>query len=103
MNHVPSDLAITLESRLDSLRSATNGEMRAVRREFSKQIHGFDGGDVIQLALRVLDRARYELLARYLRTDAGRGEVFGKFDPIRGKKVDKNNHGGFSTEFIGAN
>lgn len=47
------------------------------------------------------DPRQYVLLARYLRTV--RNEVFGKFDPIRGNKVDKNNHGAFSTDFIGQN
>ena len=45
------------------------------------------------------DRRQYTLLARYLA--AGWNGVFGKFDPIRGKKVDKNNHGATSTDFIG--
>lgn len=47
------------------------------------------------------NRADYELLARYLRT--GWSEVFAKFDPIPGKKTDTNNHGAFSTDFIGRN
>jgi hypothetical protein len=45
------------------------------------------------------DRRQYTLLERYLA--AGWNGVFGKFDPIRGKKVDKNNHGATSTDFIG--
>ncbi len=47
------------------------------------------------------DRREYELLARYLA--AGWDEVFRKFDPIRGDKVDMNNHGGLSSDFIGRN
>ncbi len=47
------------------------------------------------------NRADYELLARYLRT--GWDEVFAKFDRIPGKKTDTNNHGAFSTDFIGRN
>jgi hypothetical protein len=47
------------------------------------------------------DPARYTLLARYLAT--GWNEVTRKFDGIRGSKVDMNNHGGFSTDFIGGN
>jgi hypothetical protein len=47
------------------------------------------------------DRREYELLARYLA--AGWDEVFRKFDPIRGEKVDMNNHGGLSSDFIGRN
>jgi hypothetical protein len=47
------------------------------------------------------NRADYELLARYLR--AGWNEVFAKFDRIPGKKTDTNNHGAFSTDFIGRN
>ncbi len=43
---------------------------------------------------------RYELLARYLR--AGWRDLFVKFDAIRGGKTDTNNHGAFSTDFIGA-
>lgn len=43
----------------------------------------------------------YELLARYIR--AGADEFFNKFDLLKGGKYDKNNHGGFSTDFIGAN
>jgi len=47
------------------------------------------------------DPREYILLSRYLRH--GWDWVFGKFDPIRGGKVDKNNHGGISTDFIGRN
>lgn len=43
----------------------------------------------------------YELLARYLRS--GWREMFVKFDAIRGRKTDTNNHGAVSTDFIGAN
>jgi hypothetical protein len=43
----------------------------------------------------------YELLARYLA--AGWSEAFRKFDPIRGDKVDMNNHGAVSSDFIGRN
>lgn len=49
------------------------------------------------------DRAQYELLARYLRAGWPTTEVFRKFDPLRGEKADKNNHGAVSTDFIGAN
>ena len=48
------------------------------------------------------DRREYELLARYFATGWG-AEVFRKFDPIRGDKVDMNNHGGLSSDFIGRN
>jgi hypothetical protein len=47
------------------------------------------------------DRHDYELLARALAS--GWNEVFGKFDPIRGHKLDRNNHGPVSTDFIGQN
>ncbi|MEJ1973047.1 MAG: FAD-dependent oxidoreductase [Lacunisphaera sp.] len=47
------------------------------------------------------DRAAYELLIRYLR--GGWGDVFAKFDAIPHGKTDTNNHGAFSTDFIGAN
>ncbi len=43
----------------------------------------------------------YELLARYLR--AGWRDIFAKFDMIRGRKTDTNNHGAVSTDFIGRN
>lgn len=43
----------------------------------------------------------YELLARYLKT--GTNDLFYKFDTLKGGKVDKNNHGGLSTDFIGRN
>jgi hypothetical protein len=46
-------------------------------------------------------RDQYELLARHLA--AGWNEIFRKFDPIRGSKFDKNNHGSVSTDFIGMN
>lgn len=49
----------------------------------------------------VYDRARYELLARYLK--AGWTEMFRKFDMIRGLKTDTNNHGAVSSDFIGEN
>ncbi|KPV52061.1 xanthan lyase [Kouleothrix aurantiaca] len=48
------------------------------------------------------DRREYELLARYFAAGWG-AEVFRKFDPIRGEKVDMNNHGGLSSDFIGRN
>lgn len=47
------------------------------------------------------DRSHYELLVRYLR--AGYVPNFGKFDELVKQKVDMNNHGAFSTDFIGAN
>lgn len=47
------------------------------------------------------DPREYELTARYIK--AGWKGVFGKFDPIRGGKVDKNNFGATSTDYIGAN
>lgn len=49
----------------------------------------------------VYDRARYELLARYLA--AGWDQMFWKFDMIRGLKTDTNNHGAVSSDFIGEN
>lgn len=45
-------------------------------------------------------RSDYELLARYLAAGGGR-QVFAKFDRIQGEKTDTNNHGAFSTDFIG--
>ncbi len=47
------------------------------------------------------DPREYVLLSRYLRHDWK--WVFGKFDSLRGNKVDKNNHGPISTDFIGRN
>ncbi len=47
------------------------------------------------------DRSRYEVLARYVR--AGGVPKFTKFDPLVNHKVDMNNHGAFSTDFIGEN
>lgn len=47
------------------------------------------------------DPSRYELLARYCR--AGFPITFEKFDPLVNGKVDKNNHGAVSTDYIGAN
>ena len=47
------------------------------------------------------DPREYVLLSRYLQHDWK--WVFGKFDPLRGGKVDKNNHGPISTDFIGRN
>lgn len=47
------------------------------------------------------DPQQYVLLGRYLAT--GWNEVFRKFDPLRNNKVDKNNHGAISTDFIGMN
>jgi hypothetical protein len=43
----------------------------------------------------------YELLRRVFET--GWRETFEKFDPIPNKKTDTNNHGPFSTDFIGMN
>ena len=45
--------------------------------------------------------ARYELLARVYET--GWDETFDKFDPIPNLKTDTNNHGPFSTDYIGKN
>jgi len=47
------------------------------------------------------DPARYELLARVFA--AGWRETFDKFDPIPNRKTDTNNHGPFSTDYIGKN
>lgn len=47
------------------------------------------------------DPANYELLARVF--DAGWREWFGKFDAIPNRKTDTNNHGPFSSDFIGMN
>jgi hypothetical protein len=44
----------------------------------------------------------YELLGRYM-VAGGVQDTYGKYDKIRGEKVDKNNHGAVSTDFIGAN
>ncbi|SHO62509.1 FAD-dependent oxidoreductase [Algoriphagus zhangzhouensis] len=45
--------------------------------------------------------ARYELLARVYAS--GWDETFNKFDPIPNNKTDTNNHGPFSTDYIGKN
>lgn len=47
------------------------------------------------------DPANYALLARVYK--AGWTETFDKYDPIPNKKTDTNNHGPFSTDFIGQN
>jgi hypothetical protein len=47
------------------------------------------------------DRSRYEILARYCR--AGYVPRFTKFDPLINDKVDMNNHGAFSSDYIGYN
>ncbi len=47
------------------------------------------------------DSKEYELLARVLKT--GWNEVFNKFDRIPNRKTDTNNHGPFSTDYIGMN
>ncbi|GAB3223457.1 FAD-dependent oxidoreductase [Algoriphagus aestuariicola] len=47
------------------------------------------------------DPARYELLARVYK--AGWTETFDKYDPIPNLKTDTNNHGPFSTDYIGKN
>lgn len=50
------------------------------------------------------DRSRYELLGRAFA--AGWGdvkEVFSKFDTIPNRKTDTNNHGPFSSDYIGGN
>ncbi|CCH52056.1 hypothetical protein BN8_01029 [Fibrisoma limi BUZ 3] len=47
------------------------------------------------------DPARYELLGRVF--DSGWRETFNKFDPIPNRKTDTNNHGPFSTDYIGKN
>lgn len=47
------------------------------------------------------DSTRYELLARVYA--AGWNETFWKFDPIPNLKTDTNNHGPFSSDYIGKN
>lgn len=47
------------------------------------------------------DPSRYELLARVFAT--GWRETFQKYDPIPNRKTDTNNHGPFSTDYIGKN
>lgn len=47
------------------------------------------------------DSSRYELLVRIF--DAGWREWFQKYDLIPNRKTDTNNHGPFSTDFIGMN
>lgn len=47
------------------------------------------------------DPARYELVARVFAT--GWRETFDKYDPIPNRKTDTNNHGPFSTDYIGKN
>lgn len=47
------------------------------------------------------DPNRYELYARVFA--AGWRETFDKFDPIPNRKTDTNNHGPFSTDYIGKN
>lgn len=47
------------------------------------------------------DPAEYELLARVY--DAGWDQTFNKFDPTPNRKTDTNNHGPFSTDYIGMN
>jgi hypothetical protein len=47
------------------------------------------------------DPSRYELLARVYAT--GWDETFWKYDPIPNLKTDTNNHGPFSTDYIGKN
>lgn len=47
------------------------------------------------------DPARYELLKRVLQS--GWNEVFDKFDRVPNRKTDTNNHGPFSSDYIGKN
>ena len=47
------------------------------------------------------DPAQYELLLRLF--ESGWREHFGKFDPAPNHKTDTNNHGPFSTDYIGRN
>lgn len=47
------------------------------------------------------DAGQYELLLRVLESEWR--EVFNKFDPIPNFKTDTNNHGPFSTDYIGMN
>ncbi|HRV89878.1 MAG TPA: FAD-dependent oxidoreductase, partial [Prolixibacteraceae bacterium] len=47
------------------------------------------------------DSTRYELLARIF--ERGWNEVFDKFDALPNRKTDTNNHGPFSSDFIGMN
>jgi len=47
------------------------------------------------------DSSRYELYARVFET--GWRKTFVKFDPIPNRKTDTNNHGPFSTDYLGKN
>ncbi|MES2826738.1 MAG: FAD-dependent oxidoreductase [Bacteroidota bacterium] len=44
---------------------------------------------------------RYELLVRVF--EKGWNELFSKYDPVPNRKTDTNNHGPFSTDYIGMN
>ncbi|MHA4895230.1 FAD-dependent oxidoreductase [Pedobacter sp. PWIIR3] len=44
---------------------------------------------------------RYELLVRVF--NSGWNELFSKYDPIPNRKTDTNNHGPFSTDYLGMN
>ena len=48
------------------------------------------------------DPLNYELLAREL-VQSGRKDFFSKFDKIPNRKTDTNNHGAFSSDYIGMN
>ncbi|MGN7986154.1 FAD-dependent oxidoreductase [Pedobacter sp. 22226] len=47
------------------------------------------------------DPADYEILVRLFQS--GWNELFDKYDPIPNRKTDTNNHGPFSTDFLGMN
>ncbi|MBU6169307.1 MAG: FAD-dependent oxidoreductase [Bacteroidetes bacterium] len=47
------------------------------------------------------DASKYELLLREF--NSGRNDWFSKFDVLPNKKTDTNNHGAFSSDFIGMN
>jgi hypothetical protein len=47
------------------------------------------------------DPLNYELLVRLF--ESGWKELFDKYDPVPNRKTDTNNHGPFSTDFIGMN
>jgi hypothetical protein len=49
------------------------------------------------------DRSAYVLLERYLEAGWDPADACQKFDPLRGGKCDKNNHGAVSTDYIGYN
>ncbi|GMQ26560.1 hypothetical protein Aoki45_32430 [Algoriphagus sp. oki45] len=100
---IPGDPSSGLLPEISSKAPGKNGEgdQRLQAYNFRMALSRFPDNRVPFPKPANYDSNRYELLARVYA--AGWNETFWKFDPIPNLKTDTNNHGPFSTDYIGKN